>query len=457
MDAVIASDPKPVSMETSTLIGRVVADFIVDQSIATANNHGRMLNDIENLIGTLIDASEPNPLLNLPSIFGPVSTWFSPLARNQYSEFKILDLWRLGRAVKYLFNTLIPSIPVDPPPFGPPLLNNIFWRPTVILQRPDHNGSYTSFLGESWFFINGIMTNDSVAQLNAAYLANLFHRPITLIQNSTDSCWIDLFECLLGRDWEFEEVFNKWDMTEPVVKAFPPIYEALTNPHKTKVVVIAHSQGTIIMDYVLRLLKDQWPAKSKQVKLLHPKQSRIVAVEPEQAYTPATPVFVYPNQAPLKQSNFRPVTPQELAKLEIYCFANCAKSMTYADPETRIPWIESYGNKHDYVARLGMLAPHLIPDPIKTQAVDTLHDITIDGLRYLHKRTWGHFLNAHYLYYIDKYERRDSRKPGGRGDGSFNRALKLLNQDPFSQGRTPRLFNYLNGGHLSSPPKIGIW
>lgn len=63
---------------------------------------------VERLIGTLYDASERNPLLNLASIFGPVSTWFSPFAKNGYSEFKMLDLWRLGRAVKYLTNTLIP-------------------------------------------------------------------------------------------------------------------------------------------------------------------------------------------------------------------------------------------------------------------------------------------------------------------------------------------------------------
>ena len=335
------------------------------------------------LFETLWDASESNPLRNLPSIFGPVPTWFKPFAKNGYSEFKILDLWRLGRTVKYLVNTLIPSVPIDPPPFGPPLLDNLFWRPTVILQRPDHNGSYTSFPEETWFFINGIMTNDSVAQLNAAYLADLFYRPITLIQNSTDSFWIDLFECLLARDWEFEQIFDTWDMTEPAIKAFPVIHEALTNPRKKKVVVIAHSQGTIIMAYVLRLLKEHWPPKDKEIiKILHPKNSRVVAVEPEQWYTPATPVFVYPNQAPLKQSNFRRVTKDELAKLEIYCFANCARRMTYFDEDERIPWIESFGNKHDLVARLGMLSPNLKPQLEETRAID-------DHLQMGVSRSWG--------------------------------------------------------------------
>ena len=36
-----------------------------------------------------------------------------------------------------------------------------------------------------------MMTDDHVAQINAAYLSHLFHRPITIIQNSTDSGLVD--------------------------------------------------------------------------------------------------------------------------------------------------------------------------------------------------------------------------------------------------------------------------
>lgn len=390
------------------------------------------------VLGTALDASERNPLRNLSAVFGPVSTWFSPFAKNGYSEFKILDLWRLRRAVKYLVNTLIPSIPLDPPPFGPPILNNIFWHPTVVLQRPDHNGNYTTFPEEAWFYVNGIMTNDSVAQLNAAYLASLFHRPLTLIQNSTDSLMIDLFECLVGRDWEFEQYFDGWDMTEPAIKAFAAIYEALMDPQKKRVVVIAHSQGTIIMAYVLRLLKGQWP----ETDGIHGKKSRIVAVEPESPYTPAKPVFVYPNQAPLNPSDFSDIIRMSLkerakllSKLEIYCFANCAREMTYLYRHPGIPWIESIGNEHDLVARLGMLAPR----PEKW-------NIRIEGPRYRHDNTWGHLLNAHYLYDIDQFEQGSSRRPGGEGDGNFKGSLTLLNREEFPDRLTPRLFAYLNGG-----------
>jgi hypothetical protein len=41
----------------------------------------------------------------------------------------------------------------------------------------------------------------------------------------------------------------------------------------------------------------------------------------------------------------------------VYCFANCATVMRYVDPRRRLPRIESFGNEHDLVAGLGMLAP----------------------------------------------------------------------------------------------------
>ena len=137
-------------------------------------------------------------LLYASAIFGLPWTWLLP--HNRYSEFKIIDLWWPGRtANSWPTPESIPSH-CTPPAFGSPRWNGLFWQPTVILQRPDHNGSYTAFPYEAWFFVNGIMTNDSVAQVNTAYLAYLFHRPLTMIQNSTDSLWLDLFECALGKE-----------------------------------------------------------------------------------------------------------------------------------------------------------------------------------------------------------------------------------------------------------------
>ncbi len=198
----------------------------------------------ENLWNIARDALKIDPPLWVSSIFGLPWTWLPPFQR--YSEFRIIDLWQPLRTMKYLLDVSVPAIPRNPPEILPPVLDTFFYQPTVILQRPDQYGSYTSYPREKWFFINGIMTNDDVAQLNAAYLSDLFHRPITLIQNSTCGLVSDLAECALGKQWR--------RTTEAVKKAFPAIHAALKS-EKEKVVIIAHSQGTIIASVVLQLLE----------------------------------------------------------------------------------------------------------------------------------------------------------------------------------------------------------
>jgi hypothetical protein len=358
------------------------------------------------------DAVKIRPPLWISSIFGLPFTWIPPYRR--YSEFKILNLWRLRRTIKYLVNVTVPSIPRTPPPFGPPLLNNLFWQPSVILQRPDHNNNYTSFPDEAWFFLNGIMTNDSLAQVNAAYISYLFHRPVTLIQNSTDSFLIDMLQCMIGKEWA--------QMTEPVIKTFPVIYDALKSPHKRRVVVIAHSQGTIIIANVLRLLYGLVSLPVEE------------ALEAVAEY--AAPEFVYPDQFPIDLDDFEPLEEEGLAKLEVYCFATCANDFTYyksGEEERALPWIEHFGNEFDIVARLGMLAPN--PEA---------REIRIEGPCYVRQNAWGHFLNEHYLFAIEDKQKK-GRKHGG--DGTSN-PFELSN--PLSltaeNGNGPRLYEYLNGG-----------
>ena len=122
-------------------------------------------------------------------------------------------------------------------------------------------------------------------------------------------------------------------------------------------------------------------------------------------------------------------------KLEVYCFANCANTMPYYRPPTYdqppIPWIESFGNQHDVVARLGMLAPNAA----KWQ-------IAIDGPRYVDRDAWGHLLNQHYLIAVEQMQK-VGRKWGGHGGRA---PYTLLNPDAFPDITIPRLFSYINGG-----------
>jgi hypothetical protein len=374
---------------------------------------GAGADDVGQLLRIAAQAANIRPPLLLSAIFGLPLSRLPPYRR--FSEYQLLNLWQPLRALRYLLNIGLSALPVAPPPFLTPLLGELFLQPSVVLQRPDHLGSTTSYPDESWFFVNGIMTNSAVAQLNAAQLSQLFHRPVTLLQNATAGLLVDLLQCAVGKQWR--------RVTEPVVKAMPAIHAALKRPDKRRVVVIAHSQGTIIMAGVLDLL----------YQLVGPRPS--AADQPASAATAglAGPEFIYQDDAPIELDDFELVDEDELAKLEVYNFATCANRMPWfrpADGRRRpLPWLEHFGNQNDLVARLGMLAPGAPANGIR-----------IDGPHWQRAGAWGHLLGEHYLYPIEQAQRR-GRKPGGRGGsapfGAVGAQASVL---------APRLYAYINGG-----------
>ncbi|MEZ4767480.1 MAG: hypothetical protein R2844_03535 [Caldilineales bacterium] len=145
------------------------------------------------------------------------------------------------------------------------------------------------------------------------------------------------------------------------------------------------------------------------------------------------PEFVCPDQEPWRAEDFLPLSEEELAKLEVYCFANCANTMKYirADGPQPIPYIESFGNENDLVARLGMLAPRR-----EARGID------IDGPCFMKPGGWGHLLNAHYLIDVEKRQKR-GRKPGGAGTSA---PYVPMHTGTAESDETPRLFGYINGG-----------
>jgi hypothetical protein len=125
----------------------------------------------------------------------------------------------------------------------------------------------------------------------------------------------------------------------------------------------------------------------------------------------------------------------------VYCFANCASTMRYVDDTAAgpLPWIESYGNEFDVVARLGMLAPN----PLR-------RGMAIDGPRYECKGAWGHLLNQHYLRAIDATQRVGHT----RGPANPTAAPYVLNNaGDFPDAPQPRLFGYINGGSPAAADK----
>lgn len=272
---------------------------------------GRSRPRLDDLVGGVWDALWIRPPAWGMSVFGSPSSWLPA----RYSEYGLLQSWRVVRAARYVADVSIPSMPVTAPAWFPEPLAPFFWNPSRVAQHPDHHESWTSHPHEAWLFVNGILTNDSIGQLNAAYLADLFHRPITLIENSTDGLVEDLVEC--AREKSFGSV------AEATEKAFPAIYDALKDPEKRRVVVIAHSQGTIIAAAVLRLMG-----------LIYRGGRRGPAVrsDPKQAREAVRDAGVG-----LDPTDFGPIDRDELGKLELYCFANCATHMEYLDRTPRRP------------------------------------------------------------------------------------------------------------------------
>ncbi|MCK6684098.1 MAG: hypothetical protein L6R30_16980 [Thermoanaerobaculia bacterium] len=339
---------------------------------------------VRHLVRVALKALDIRPR-NYPwSIFGPEETWLHPTS--PFSEFTLLDPRRPGRALQYVLDTSIPSLPIEAPAFLPEFVETLFFHPTRIIRWGKTN---SGFPDEAWFFINGIMTNPDIAKLNARCLGHLFGRPLTIIQNSTNGLLVDLVQCAIGKEWDV--------MTEPVLHALPAILEALRDPKKSKVVVIAHSQGTIITGDVLDVLKDHvnkvprpmWSSATARyddaVGAFQARQKDAGAAHrPRKALSQGLTPF----------ESLPPLALDQLAKLEIYAFANCSSRMT-RHPRG-IPLIESFGNSKDIVARLGMFSG------------DTA--IKIDGPKWERKQAWGHLLNEHYL--VPMIQAVESEAPG---------------------------------------------
>lgn len=347
------------------------------------------------LLRGLGNAAAFPPAQWVPSILGGPLSILPPYSK--YSEFRyVLPIYATPAAMlRYWPDVLIPSLPLEMPDWAPSFTGVITFRPSTIEEVPDNWGSTTSFPHEEWFLINGILTNDELARMNARYLAHLFRRPITVMQNVTSGALVDLFECAAGK----MHIVS----TEAAKVALPAVHAALVDPNKERVVLIAHSQGTIIAANVLERLAE------------------LAAGEVPPAGS--------------SREGLRPLTDAEIAKLEVYAFANCATKMRYIDAERRVPWLESYANEWDLVARLGAIAPD-------REAAE----IEIDGPVFWRRGALGHLLNEHYLIPVERKQVRGQR-PGGDGSAV---PFELLDGtgDPMVD-HEPRLYSYINGGNLA--------
>ena len=369
------------------------------------------------------------------SILGNPDSWHTRTCPPTELQLAAPHEWKKG--LPALAHILIPAVPWRLRGVSIPF-SDLLFRPSVVFRYPDGAQVPNPTPKEMWFFINGICTDHSVVLLNAQYLHRLFGRPMTVLHNLTRGFVPDLAACAVGKEWDH--------VTESAAIAFPPLYAALKNATYERIILLAHSQGTILSAVILALLEELYPpaharrAKEKEAVVA---PERAVArklakrwnfertmgpASAERGLGPAEPArFEWPGHG-LRQPET--VTLEELGKLEIYCFANCATEMvpvTGGGNGQPAPWIESYGNEKDIVARLGVLANATGPGSVR-----------IGGDRYKRDAAWGHLLNAHYFYPM--MEARDSGDPAG--------GLVPLKGNRLS---VPRLFGYLDE---KSPPLL---
>lgn len=203
----------------------------------------------------------------------------------------------------------------------------------TIACNPEH---YThSGLKEKWFFINGIATSPPVAILNCRELARVFNRSIHLIHTPTYSAAWDFMDSITARTLRKDGKLSR--------PAYDVVKEALVT--HDKVVLIGHSQGTIVSSYIARKL--------------------------------------------LKDKKYRYLAP----KLEIYCIAGVADSFRIDNAMSQklqrgVPYVEHFVNGLDFFGRIGVLA----------------HLESTAGAVFCIADRKGHLLNDHYLAGIERGE-----------------------------------------------------
>jgi hypothetical protein len=397
-------------------------------------NEPELENDFQQLLYIAGEALKFRPPLYIQSILGPAKSWLPP--HDQYSEFTIADLWQPLKLLDFLTDVSVPAFSHMPNrwvrTFVPPLVRSLFWRPSNYFQQTDPFDNETAFSKEHWFFINGVATNEAVAKINSDLISKMFLRPVTVVHNQTDSVLFDLVQCAIGKEFKTRpSLSTPQSMTEPVVKATIAILKALVDPERDKVVVICHSQGTIITANVIRALKVAIEKmRNDQLAQTIEYDSELGLHENLACDILASKVLEIEDEAPRAD-----YLVSLLKKLEIYTFANCANKMTYVTyiydqngKEIGLPYIENFANEYDLVARLGVLSP-LKEDP---------EIIKLDGMVYEKKgkAAWGHLLNEHYLLGIDGYLKRPDMKPDPYTSHS---------QDPSGSDYKPRLYGYFNG------------
>jgi len=271
-----------------------------------------------------------------------------------YLKTAVVNHWRVWIVVRYLSMWLACAL------F--PLLGTALWffnrSPSRVTVRPPsqltEKGIKTVInldvlseqqipSKERWFFVNGMGIDFELAKLNALNLAAVFNKNIELIYKPSYGILYDLGCTLGGRTFEIPSA------TDMTLRA--ALHEALMNDGVDKIVLIAHSKGSVVAcNAVCKMIEEGNPELKKRIE----------------------------------------------KKLEVYNFANCSDCFTVME---KGPHYESFANPQDMLANLsGKAEPKVEKIPSASIHLSSVKEATHPRV-FTHKDTkkGGHLLGAHYL------------------------------------------------------------
>jgi len=231
-----------------------------------------------------------------------------------------------------------------------------FQGPRVCYSTMDNETTARAdqYSSERWLYVNGCATDHSILQKNIDRLSKTFGRVVIGIHNKTYGLPADILECLIQRCLYFKSM--------DVRVAYAHIKSFVVDPSVTKVVLIGHSQGGIIISLALDQL-------------------------------------------------FSELSTEMMSKLEVYTFGSAAshfsnplRSLSATFDRESVPppkvhfeesvpavqnviqHIEHYANELDMIPRWGVL--HCVREILENRYA---------GSVFVRIGASGHFLNQHYL------------------------------------------------------------
>ncbi|KAI4159867.1 MAG: hypothetical protein LQ342_006195 [Letrouitia transgressa] len=298
--------------------------------------------------------------------------------------------------VLFCFSMILLALPTQ----GPRIVHSVV--------SDDTAESMASHNDERWLFVNGIATGHSGLQNNVDRISLTFGRPVIGIHNRSYGLISDLLECLIQRTMSF----NSKDVrvTYEYVKAY------LSEPAIKKVVLVAHSQGGIIISMVLDHLFSELPSS---------------IISKLEIYTFGSAAAHFHNPA---------LTDPDLERLP--STANFSTLPHY------IRYIEHYCNEYDMVPRWGVL--YSIKHLLKNRYA---------GRVFVQLGASGHLLIQHYLDTLFPLSSVDFRSNKGSGKSMSNKFLKSkvkVGENVWFQGgeNTPHVNGALRGMSAFRDPRM---